>query len=785
MRLSLRTCCALVGFTTALGSLLLSGCGQPVKENRTITWSPDGKAVSFQHGTDGVFVADKDGKGLRKIFQPGPDVLATSPPLWSPTERRLIFTTARAADAEQTPNHPVPGEPDPAGRIHLQRSIVYTCWLWTESKQDPSPPVALFEATSDHVGYVAANLAVRWHPQGDRILYIDQAAGSMEHGLFAYDLKARTSRQAFAHTSEALIFDWAPDKAHVVCVLGNTTGDHQTSGIWMGRLEEEAWWHVPQSEALAQGQLASVLERLQATRPVWTADGARFAFASFQPGPDGKGGRHFLRLGTLATHQVESLAVGPDSFRDLHWAPDGNCLGVVQDGKEPSLHLVRREAGLSGPINRRPVRQFAGWDATGAKLAYVVPEDVPASAGETWAFLLTAEPQARDAVFVADGSGKEPGREVFSGMRVTFPQWSPTDGKLSVWFTFTPAYRSAVSTLLEAGSAGRWTWGLRPGDPAAVFDPKTGQVSWLAVNAHEKSQVGHFYLLRRDYARAWQWYREAERETEALGRADDSVVREMALFQAYCLAKLGKPDESRAKLAAFRRAYRPELRPEPKPAPGSKETQPRGGVDEPPFPDLLRDLYTAEVFLSLDAAADGREFFRTSLAAADTDAARLSNAVVLSQLLLLDQKDARYATLVTDTVLPLLLRVWRPTPAGQTPAAIDLRVFLIWELLPLYAPAFLAQLPEQHLRELTPRWQALRAQASDDETRLLIDLFLEAAQRRLGHEGERQKIAEQINTNSARMKLLPEGSVAGLLKQAREFPALLQGLRLVVSLTGQ
>jgi Tol biopolymer transport system component len=764
-------------------ALVLGGCGQPVKENRTINWSPDGKTVSFQHGADGVFIAGQDGKGLRKIFQPGPDILATSLPLWSPTERRLIFTTARPTDADSVPNRPAAAEPDPAGRIYRERPIVYTCWLWTESKQDPLPqPVALFEATSDHTGYVAANLAVRWHPAGDRILYINQAAGTKEHGLFAYDLKAKTSRRVFAHTSEALIFDWAPDQAHVVCVLGTLTGNRDRDGIWIGQPEQEAWWHVPRSEALAQGQRASLLERLRATRPVWTADGARFAFVSYQPAPDGQGGRHSLYLGTFARRQVETLAVGPDPFGDLHWAPGGDRLGVVRKGTEPSLHLARRGEGLSAPINRRPVRQFAGWDPTGTKLAYVVAEDDPAGRGDAWAFLLTPEPQARDAVFVADGSGKEPGRAVFSGMRVTFPQWSPRDGKLSVWFTFTPTHRSSLSSFCESLSAGRWAWGLRPGDPAAVFDPKSGQVSWLAVNAHEKAQVGHYYLLRRDYARAWQWYTEAEREWPAVqpgsgepGGDNVAAAREMAFFQSYCLSKLGKPAEAQAKLKTFRSAFRPDLPTAPALGQEGKETRRRARVTEPPFPDLPRDLCLAEVFLSLDAAADGRQFFRRALTAADTDAARLSNAVVLSQLLLLDHKADEYAALVTDTVLPLLVKLWQPA-AGAAPTDIDLRVFLIWELLPLYAPEFLARLSEPRVREITPRWRALHDQAKDDEARLLIDLFLEAAERRLGHEGQRQDVARRIEQNPARAKLLPGDGVAGLLKQARDFPALLRTL---------
>lgn len=62
----------------------LSGCEQPVREDRTITWSAEGKVVGFQHGAGGVFVADPVSAKLTKIYQPGPDVLASSALLWSP-----------------------------------------------------------------------------------------------------------------------------------------------------------------------------------------------------------------------------------------------------------------------------------------------------------------------------------------------------------------------------------------------------------------------------------------------------------------------------------------------------------------------------------------------------------------------------------------------------------------------------------------------------------------------------------------------------------------------------
>ena len=220
----------------ALGflGLAVGGCGDPVREDRTITWSAEGNAVGFQHGDQGVFVADKVGGGLKKVFQPEADVIATSTPLWAPGGRRLIFTTARSASGEP----PAPGlavlqgaEPNPAGELYNHVPIVYTCWLRDESGDEP--PVKLFEAGCDHAGYVAANLAVRWHPSGDRILFIDAVSGG-NHALFAYDLQTRAAAgRSSRKVRPALIFDWTPAGTHIACVLGQAAGSPDRTGVWI------------------------------------------------------------------------------------------------------------------------------------------------------------------------------------------------------------------------------------------------------------------------------------------------------------------------------------------------------------------------------------------------------------------------------------------------------------------------------------------------------------------------------------------------------------------------
>jgi hypothetical protein len=745
---------------------LVAGCGQPVREDRSIHWSQGGESVGFQHAQEGVFVADKDGRKLTKIFQPGPGVLATSTPLWSPAGKRVLFTTARSPNSQPRVNLPlVGGEQDPAGNLHHQQDILYTCWLWEQANGGkPSKPVALFEAAADHPGYVAANLAVRWHPRLERIYYVGQVTAH-RHGLFEYDLASQQSRQVFPHTGEALVFDWTPDGSHLVCVLGSTGGGG-TDGIWIGQPAQADWWHVPRSGALAPGEFGSLLENLRSARPAWTADGRRFAFASYVPGPaPQQPGRHFVRHATLAARTVDVWAEGDQPFRDLLWDRAGLRLGVVRGGEDGSLHLLRHNQPWPEAVNRgAPVRRFAGWSADGRRLAYVVPGKLPAASAAPWALLLLADASARDQVYVADGDGTEPGRPVFSGMRVTFPQWSPQEDKLSLWVTFLPAYRSVLSHLLG--------WGLRPGDPAALLDLKTGQLAWLPVNAQEKVQVGHYYLLKRDYAQAWRWYEEAQRELPqpapvAVRDFQESLralqgPRDFSFFQYYCLTKLGRAEEARAKLDQFRRLFLPQLA-----GPANGQAPPAAVIGNDPSPEhrlqellsggnfpgsLLQDLYAAEVLLSLDAARDGEAFFRTALHQADTDAARLSRAIVLGQILLLEGKHREYADLTTETVAPLLTKLLKPPSAGRPTDLLDTAMLteLAGELavLPLGAPELLSRLPEKQVRDMKSRWERLYAKANSG-SRPLLDLVLRGIYQALGQDKERQEAAARLKSRPA------------------------------------
>jgi hypothetical protein len=720
---------------------MLPGCGGTTREDRGVTFSAGGGQVGFQHGRQGVFVADKEGGALTKVFTPDDNVIAVGTPLWAPNDKRLIFTTARAQD--QVNGSPVVTgtEEDPAGRLFVRRPAVYTCWLRDEPKGDGAPePRELFTAQVDDVGYVAAGLAVRWHPGGDRVLYVDAVSGGQ--AVFEFDLAARKSRQLFPDTGGAggVVFDWAPDGSHLVCLLADTPGQAD-DGIWVGR-DGADWWHVAESAPLAR-PFGFPLERLQPSRPAWSPDGRRFAFVTALLGQDpDEPARHVLWTADVQGRHVRQLREEKEAIRDLAWHPDGRRLGFVTGGDSGSLRVTDPEGGTATVAAR--VRSFAGWDRRGKQLAYSAPDDIAPKDEAGLCLLLFPDPLARDALWAARGDGRGGATALCSGLRTTFARWSPKDDKLSQWFTFCPTHRSVFSLGYD--------WGLPRGDPAAVIDADNGQISWLAVDADEKAQVGHYHLLRRDYAGAWAWYEQAERGRDAAAAPPGRrrLFRDPSFFVHYCLDKLGRPAEAAARLRAFRKAA-PALLPAEDP-----RTTARARQDVRELVPLARDLYAAEVFLSLDAAEDGEAFFRRALAEARADGDRLSAAVALSQLLLLRGRADEYAVLATETLAPLVLRSWRPmalvpAEAPERWAAQPLPVAVgSLALLPLCRADLLARLSQDRLDDLAGRWAALRKRTRDDLSRLGADVILDGLYRQLRRDDQTTEARRRIGASPLR-----------------------------------
>ncbi len=757
----------------------VTGCmSDPVGEDRAADWGRDGGAIAFQHEQEGVFVADKEGNKVTKIFEPDESVLATSRPLYCPTDGRLIFTTAYALEGEprqaRAPQVPSP----PEGSIVWQRPVRYVCWLRAEAVGDDEPaPQELFSASCDHIGYIAAGLAVRWHPDGTRVLFLDSTPSLFnQFGVYEFDLATKTTRCVFPlpHQADSVIFDFTPGGSQLICVTGAhpSNGGEQRpapadAGIWIGQPDDDkSWWKVPGSNYPADGELASLIESLRATRPAWTADDARFAFVTRVPSArQGEPGKSLLHLATAATKTTQIIHDFQGKLGDLHWSPDGRTLGFVEQptAETGMLRFYSDDRGLLDATTDPPVRKFAGFDRTGANVAYVVPDNSGLTdPSQQWALLLIPNWLSRDRVILAPAQHAEAGEEIFSGMRVTFPVWSPTENRLSLWITFVPRYQSLLSVLFR--------WGLRPGDPAATLDLETGEVSWMAVTPAEELQVGHYFLLKKEYAQAWEWYERANQKlpsrqppagflefTQTLGAPERSQF-----FEYLCLSQLGRHDDAEARLDEFEKNLFP--------VDFSADETPTGdinaigtaimadsirhlGSDLPLILRLIHDFYIAEVCLSVDAPEAAIDFFRGQLQSGDGDVNRSSREMALSQLLLVTGRYDEYLALCLDLLkrMKVDLRDEPGQDRGRRNDGLGQRLGLFDNLAclaPLFRRDFLADVSAESLREAVGRYDDASPEIKTSAD-VAVNLFLRAAHQTLGNAQAAEVIEKRLAASPA------------------------------------
>jgi hypothetical protein len=165
----------------------------------------------------------------------------------------------------------------------------------------------------------------------------------------------------------------------------------------------------------------------------------------------------------------------------------------------------------------------------------------------------------------------------------------------------------------------------------------------------------------------------------------------------------------------------------------------------------VEHLYAAEVYMSLDAAADAEAYFHAAPAQRDTDAAGLSRAITLGQILLLERKYPEYADLATETIAPLLAKVIKFVPEDRQRDFLDTNWLSQYvgmlALVPLCAPDFLSLLSKNQLLVLLPRWEKLHAERNDG-SRPLLDVVLHGFYQMLGREKERRETALRIQNGS-------------------------------------
>ena len=182
--------------------------------------SPDGQAIAFdsdREGTRGVYVANADGSGVRRISGDG----YAAVPRWSPDGRRLAFIKA-----------------DP-GRLR-----VWNVWVAEVASGE------LRQVSRHRVGQA---WGASWFPDGERLAY------SVEEALVVSDL-GTGARWVFQSPRKGRLVRTpavSPDGARIVFQV-------HRDGVWM--LE------------MASGQMQRVLRDPAAEEFAWSPDGSQIAF---------------------------------------------------------------------------------------------------------------------------------------------------------------------------------------------------------------------------------------------------------------------------------------------------------------------------------------------------------------------------------------------------------------------------------------------------------------------------------------------------------------------------
>lgn len=743
---------------------ILAGCSPTVREDRTIEYSATGEAVAFQHGKDGVYVASADGSKLEKVFDSA-DALAVSSPLFSADSGRMIFTTAIPLDKRLQPGSSLveDWEASPEGRRFTKMPIEYTCWMRNVVRDEANneEPVKLFSAILDHPGYVAANVAVRWHPDGQSVLFLKQVDGNRVT-LFEFDLQTQTTRQLLNRHANAMIFDWSNTNQYLVCSLLGAASHTTDDGLWIIDREDlenpvdnitapDQWRRVENARWTNVLAGSESLDYLRQTRPAWTADDTQFAFPS-QHLVDHRKTVSSIYVVQPETGQSHQLYQTDNLVRDIRWHPDSKRLAFIERAAVDQLMLMAPDGTVALAVGNHSLRAFVGWNFDGSRLAYTSPEPT-VKPEDHWAVLFTPIDGARDRVFVADGMAAANPQLVHDKLRITFPNWSPTANEMSLWGTYSPSHQSILSHLLP--------WTLRPGDPAATLDIDTKTLRWMAVNSHERSQVGHYYLMKRDYEQAWQWYEKAAVDRQPTPKLTINNMMEMAmqrsihhdplLFESYCLWKLDRKAEAAERFAAFKQAMSLDLADGGGPFlnPASMDAENRSQVEDAIafINAFMQASYMTEVFLSLDAAEDGLTIFNENVSDTELDDERLARLICQSQLLLILGRYQDYSILVRNelaTFLPRLdsventfqqLSISEPGRSLASVKRFISSVAIGAACLPMAANEFLDLLSDEEVHDSIDSWVRNRDTATSEEHQVACDIILRSLLQR-GTDGD-------------------------------------------------
>jgi Tol biopolymer transport system component len=338
------------------------------------SFSADGKRIAFNfreaqpvcdnpEDTSGVYVANVDGTGLRKVASIRYEtryIPHASCQVWGVSFESAPTTTwSPAGDKLAIPG--IANEIDPTTGDPLGRTGIFVLNL-----EDAAPPSLIQESPT---GYSD----VRWSPDGLRIAFTEGLVQSEGDNMAIFTIDpGGTDRQRLTNHSCCVVetgIDWAPDGSRLV--FGDDRAEPHydpNTGIYgSGRLD---LYEVVRNGGTPV-RLTESHDPWAKLSPIWSPDGARIAYVDCQI--TGAGGCE-LKVLDRASGTSISLLPFPDSGIPQAWQPLPNSFaGFFRPvDNPPAVNIVK--AGQTVPV-----KFSLGGDLGLAILADGSPSTIPAT----------------------------------------------------------------------------------------------------------------------------------------------------------------------------------------------------------------------------------------------------------------------------------------------------------------------------------------------------------------------------------------------------------------------
>jgi len=290
-----------------------------------LAWAPDGKWLAGPYkdspeGAFALFLFSIESGEKHRLTSPPADSLGDTSPAFSPDGRRLVFSRARSAAAND---------------LHVLS-------LTSAFTPEGEPRRLTFDT-----GFIRGAV---WTPDGREIIYSSGTAGGVLWRIAASG-SAKAQQLPFA----------AEDAAHPTISRGSQRAPGRLAYSW-GFSDQNIWRLEIPGPGQGASRSALISSSRQDSRPQYSPDGKRVAFMS-----DRSGSMEIWTCRSDGSNCVQLTSFGGPWTGSPSWSPDGKY--IVFDSRapgQPDLYVVSAEGGKPQRLTTHPASDSKGsWSRDG------------------------------------------------------------------------------------------------------------------------------------------------------------------------------------------------------------------------------------------------------------------------------------------------------------------------------------------------------------------------------------------------------------------------------------